>query len=446
MEFTEKKIILLVKEYASSLQIKTTPRIAGGWVRDKILGIKSDDIDFAIENISGMEFARGLVEFAGLDKNVHKIEANPEKSKHLETAIVNLFGYSIDFVILRTETYSNTRIPVIKPGTPEEDAFRRDMTINALFYNIISDEIEDFTKLGLVDIKNKILRTPLDCFTTFMDDPLRILRFFRFHAKLNFDIHKDVFSVLVDERIRESFCKKVSYERIWKEICKMLNYENGYLGLLEMSRRDFIEPVFKEECGTFEQHSVFCNRILPVLPEITDEKHKMLLLLFIVVHAYKEEEIPNVLKDNLKTPNWMVKNSKTVVKGTGIVKILFGKNKDEELLQICADFILQIGELWKITLIIFYGSGNKIEIEKVLEFCKKCDLEKKCLHTKFKVDGNDFKKHFSGIDCKKIPKHLHYCNVLEVMHPDMQKEETIQKALNYFMYETISQSVFCRSK
>lgn len=436
MEFTkiEKKIILLVKEYASTLQIKTNPRIAGGWVRDKILGIKSDDIDFAIENISGVEFARGLIEFAGLDENVHKIEANPEKSKHLETAIVNLFGYSVDFVILRTETYSNTRIPSIKPGTPKEDAFRRDMTINALFYDTISDEIEDFTQLGLVDIKDKILRTPLDSFKTFMDDPLRILRFFRFHAKLNFDIHKDVFSVLSDERIRKSFCEKVSYERIWKELYKMLNYENGYLGLLEMSRRDFIKPVFKEECGEFEQHLAFSNRILPILSEITNEKHKMLLLLFIIIiHACKEEEIPNVLKDNLKAPNWMVKNSKTAVKGTGIIKILFNKNNNNELLQICTDFILQIGELWKTTLIIFYGSGNKIEIEKVLEFCKKRDLEKKCLHTKFKVDGNDFKKHFLGLDCKKIPKHLHYSNVLEVMHPDMQKEEIIQKALNYFM-------------
>lgn len=68
-------------------------------------------------------------------------------------------------------------------GTPVEDAFRRDFTINALFYNINEDKVEDFTNKGLEDMQKKILRTPLCPIKTFIDDPLRILRGFRFAAR-----------------------------------------------------------------------------------------------------------------------------------------------------------------------------------------------------------------------------------------------------------------------
>jgi len=57
---------------------------------------------------------------------------------------------------------------------------RRDLTINSLFYNINTNEIEDLTKLGIDDLKNGIIRTPLEPLKTFVDDPLRVLRTIRF--------------------------------------------------------------------------------------------------------------------------------------------------------------------------------------------------------------------------------------------------------------------------
>jgi tRNA nucleotidyltransferase (CCA-adding enzyme) len=75
------------------------------------------------------------------------IKANCEKSKHLETATIRVHGIFIDLVNLRSEKYSdNSRVPTIEIGTPEEDAFRRDLTINSMFYNINKGEIEDLTK------------------------------------------------------------------------------------------------------------------------------------------------------------------------------------------------------------------------------------------------------------------------------------------------------------
>jgi tRNA nucleotidyltransferase (CCA-adding enzyme) len=76
------------------------------------------------------------------------IKANPDQSKHLETATMQLgeIGW-VDFVNLRAETYSDEhRIPDVEFGTPLQDAERRDFTVNSLFYNISERKVEDFTQ------------------------------------------------------------------------------------------------------------------------------------------------------------------------------------------------------------------------------------------------------------------------------------------------------------
>ena len=79
---------------------------------------------------------------------------NPDKSKHLETACVKIRDVWIDVVNLRGETYAeNSRIPTMTFGTPQEDAERRDLTINALFYNINEGTVEDFTGKGIEDLQ-----------------------------------------------------------------------------------------------------------------------------------------------------------------------------------------------------------------------------------------------------------------------------------------------------
>lgn len=101
------------------------------------------------------------------------ILANPDQSKHLETATLRLNALPIDLVHLRSESYTEeSRIPTIQVGTPEEDASRRDFTINSLFYNINLQKVEDFTGKGIDDLKKGIIRTPLDPQVTFMDGVL----------------------------------------------------------------------------------------------------------------------------------------------------------------------------------------------------------------------------------------------------------------------------------
>jgi tRNA nucleotidyltransferase/poly(A) polymerase len=215
-------------------------RFTGGWVRDKLLGIDSNDIDVGINTMTGYQFGLALKEYLDVaenlqkyeghhqgtkDKivNLHKIEANPEKSKHLETVTTKIFGLDIDLVNLRKETYSDdSRRPQMEFGTPEEDALRRDATVNALFYNLHSASIEDFTRRGLEDMRKKLIRTPMAPYQTFKDDPLRVLRLIRFASRLDYRIDADTEVAMQNDDIKFALKAKISQERIGVEVEKML--------------------------------------------------------------------------------------------------------------------------------------------------------------------------------------------------------------------------------
>lgn len=202
-----------------------------------ITSAKPVDIDIAINNMLGREFAELVNEYLSeRGEETHKVGVvltNPEMSKHLETATLSIGNFWIDFVNLRTEVYKEddedsfenkgTRVPVsIGIGTPEEDAFRRDLTINALFYNLQSKKVEDFTGSGLTDLNAKIVRTPIDPVQTFLDDPLRVLRSVRFASRLDFLLDPDLKDAVRQDDIQTSLDRKVSRERVGSEVDLML--------------------------------------------------------------------------------------------------------------------------------------------------------------------------------------------------------------------------------
>jgi tRNA nucleotidyltransferase (CCA-adding enzyme) len=219
-------------------------RWAGGWVRDKLLNIPSHDIDTAINLMTGYSFCMKMKQFLedtqNLQKhdlaakdvgNLHKVAANPEKSKHLETTTIKIMGFDVDFVNLRKETYSaESRNPQMEFGTAEDDALRRDATVNALFYNLHTDQVEDFAE-GLVDMRAGLIRTPLEPRQTFMDDPLRVLRLIRFASRLNFTIDPQSEASMSDASIRDALKLKISRERVGIEVEKMLRGSIVFLAI-----------------------------------------------------------------------------------------------------------------------------------------------------------------------------------------------------------------------
>lgn len=210
-------------------------RWAGGWVRDKLLGLESHDIDVAINNMTGVTFAQHMCNYCDKPEareaheigkndigNLHNVARNPEKSKNLETAMVKIFGLDLDFVNLRKEVYvEDSRNPIMEFGTAEEDAVRRDATINAVFYNLNTDRVEDFTG-GVSDMEAKLIKTPLEPLKTFTDDPLRVLRLVRFASRLGFTIDPGTEKHMGDEKVLDSLRIKISRERVGIELEKML--------------------------------------------------------------------------------------------------------------------------------------------------------------------------------------------------------------------------------
>ncbi|KAI1757115.1 hypothetical protein F4782DRAFT_525879 [Xylaria castorea] len=276
-----KELLLDTADHVNSSQSTAEPvilRWAGGWVRDKLLGIESHDIDTAINIMTGEAFALKIRELCDKPQtvekhritstdigNLYKIPKNPDKSKHLETTTIKLFGFDVDFVNLRKETYTkDSRNPQMEFGTAEEDALRRDATVNALFYNLNTGKVEDFTS-GLTDMRSKLIRTPLEPFQTFMDDPLRVLRLVRFASRLGFTIDPAAEEVMGNAKVLNALKLKISRERVGVEIEKMLKgkdprrslqYIND-LGLYhtvftDPTRPDMPLPDLSLWCGAYE--------------------------------------------------------------------------------------------------------------------------------------------------------------------------------------------------
>ncbi|GAB5361698.1 hypothetical protein AAMO2058_000735100 [Amorphochlora amoebiformis] len=223
----EEEIFDVIRAACSYHKLNTTVRVAGGWVRDKILGKLSDDIDIAVDNMLGEEFAELVNEYlhekGEETKNVAVIKTNPEKSKHLATATFRIGERAVDVNHLRSEEYASTsRIPEVKVGTPWEDSHRRDLTMNTLFYNINSNTIEDYTHRGLQDLRSGLARTPLAPVETLVDDPLRVLRSLRFAARFNLTLDPDLEKACHHEEVKLGLRDKVSRERFGQEISKAL--------------------------------------------------------------------------------------------------------------------------------------------------------------------------------------------------------------------------------
>jgi len=227
----EQKIFSIILHVAQKFNLKTQFRVAGGWVRDRLLDKPSDDIDIALDNITGKQFYEYCSKYAqafpnsGIGKS-YTVDQNIEKSKHLETVAIEIGGSKIDFVNLRSENYgSDSRVPTVEFGDPKTDAQRRDLTINAMFYNINTKQIEDYVG-GIKDLQSMVLRTPLNPKKTFMDDPLRMLRVFRFFSRYpNAHIEQSTLDAMKDPEVHEAYRRKVSPERAGPEILKMFGAE-----------------------------------------------------------------------------------------------------------------------------------------------------------------------------------------------------------------------------
>ena len=280
----EHKIFRTLIGVNDTFGLKCTLRVAGGWVRDRLLGHESNDIDIALEGVhegipmTGSVYSNFVARYQtqhGLEaSHIGTIKANPDQSKHLETATMQICGIDIDFVNLRCEEYATSRIPIMRPGTPAEDASRRDLTINSLFYNIHTSSVEDFTS-GLTDLEDHVIRTPLPPLMTFFDDPLRLLRCVRFACRFQFEIHPAILEASKDEKIHRALRDKVSRSRVGIEITKILSSRSA-VRALELFHEFGIEKIVFEECSFSKKGQLISSKPVDFTPSQWVESLKII--------------------------------------------------------------------------------------------------------------------------------------------------------------------------
>lgn len=226
----------LIREAANELGIEAY--IVGGYVRDKVLGRKSKDIDIVVLG-DAIRFAKQIA-----SKISPKLPV--ATFKNFGTASVRFGEIDLEFVGARKESYnSNSRKPSVEAGTLYDDQLRRDFTINALSISMneanFGELIDPFD--GMQDLELKIIKTPLDADITFSDDPLRMMRAIRFANQLDFEIESNTLAAI--ERNKERI-RIVSNERIYIELDKIMKCEKPSVGFHLLFNTGLLEIILPE--------------------------------------------------------------------------------------------------------------------------------------------------------------------------------------------------------
>jgi len=231
----DNKLVKTIAAVAAELNQDTY--IIGGYVRDLQIGRPSKDMDIVTLG-SGILLAKKIADKLKI-KNIQVF-------KNFGTAMLLYKGFEVEFVGARKESYrKNSRKPIVEDGSLNDDQNRRDFTINALAISLNKESYGDFLDPfnGMEDLRNKIIRTPLDPDITFSDDPLRMLRAIRFATQLNFNIEDTTLRSIANNRER---VKILSAERITEEINKIILSPKPSVGFKLLDDTGLLKIIFPE--------------------------------------------------------------------------------------------------------------------------------------------------------------------------------------------------------
>ncbi len=206
-----------------------TAYFAGGWVRDLLMDHPSDDIDIATTASA---------------QNVQELfEKTVPVGVQFGIVIVVIEGQMFEVATFRTESgYLDGRRPTeIRPATAEEDAARRDFTINGLFYDPLTKELLDFVG-GKQDIERKIVRAIGDPHQRLLEDRLRMMRAIRYSTRFDFAIDPATYEAIC-YHAKELF-PAVAIERVWQELDKMARFAHMSTGLVMLHEVGLLATIF----------------------------------------------------------------------------------------------------------------------------------------------------------------------------------------------------------
>ncbi|MDN3609074.1 polynucleotide adenylyltransferase PcnB [Vibrio ostreicida] len=240
--------------------------LVGGGVRDILLGQQPKDFDIATNatpeqirhlfkncRLIGRRFRLAHIMF-GRDI----IEVATFRGHHQETT-KNVSQQSKDGMLLRDNVY----------GTIDEDAERRDFTVNAMYYNIDDYSIHDYAG-GNEDREDKLVRLIGDPQTRYREDPVRMLRAIRFAVKLDFDIEEETAAPIEE---MSTLLQEIPSARLYEESLKMLQSGYGletYHLMREYNLFQQLFPVISEHFT--EDYSSQTEQMLDLVLDSTDQR------------------------------------------------------------------------------------------------------------------------------------------------------------------------------
>lgn len=246
---------------------------AGGWVRDFLLKAPSDDIDIAtsasVEEITSL-FPKTIP--VGVAFGIIVVV---EKNHSFEVAT---FRKEKEYVDGRRPTH-------IEKASPEEDAQRRDFTINGLFFDPIKETLFDFVE-GKEDLEKGVVRAIGDPHQRFLEDRLRMMRAVRYSTRFRFPIDCDTKQAILSHA--KSLFPSVAIERVWQEFQKMSrfsHFDQSLLSLYELELLPIIFPSLKNTPFTEIEKRVALMNNLPAGSPLIAE------LLFLFPNTSLEEQL-----------------------------------------------------------------------------------------------------------------------------------------------------------
>ena len=227
--------------------------IVGGFVRDSILGLRPKDCD-VVTNATPEEIKTVVKRTRIIGRRFKIVHARSGKKiteiSTFRSSSQKNIKKSQKGILLRDNNYGNI----------EDDAFRRDFTINSLYLDITKMEVIDFVG-GFKDLQNKLLRSIGQSHERLREDPVRILRAIRFKAKLNLSLEQR----LEKDITKLSYLlKEISPGRKYEETLKMFLTGNAHSILLEMQSYKITEhllPLTKDFLGSKKDRRFIFNAL-----------------------------------------------------------------------------------------------------------------------------------------------------------------------------------------
>lgn len=281
-----------LKEKVRSSPFANNVYLAGGAVRDMVMGQIPKDLDVVVTNHGkdgGMEFATWLAKEMGN----YKEGSNPVLFPTFGTAKVVLKGthngvvldgFDVESVFARKEVYTpGSRKPEVFPGTIADDAYRRDFTTNSLMMDLTSGEILDITGRGRNDIADGLIKTTSPADEIFGQDALRMFRAIRFATKYNWTIDPETWDGIKKNLDNLS---NTSMERVRDELNKILLTKNPTRGIRLLRDSGLLPHISKElqqavgmTQNVHHKHDVF-DHTMEVLHATQPELIRRLIALF----------------------------------------------------------------------------------------------------------------------------------------------------------------------